>query len=848
MAGTSGEFPFIDHAMNGGWGETTSSSWPGTPWHQCIDATGHVNNATGRNKPWAKLFYIPSYAKYSGQWNISWQGNLDWEFLLSDGSLNVVSHTGSDWTQVSATHFSGTDCTMVVSFPGNSDGRMYVRALNTDANAVGAWGKNFKMIRADQQADYNAGKIWNPVFKKKQIALNPAVFRLMDYQSTNGSQACRWEYRGAANYNGWSPGGGIGQSFYLDGAYPDAAGTNIYTVAAIGATPAALKHGEIAHVRFPNAIVRGGSLTVTGVTQANPAVVTSTAHGLQNGDLVQFYDVFGMTQLLDNEYTVAGVTANTFQLSGIDSSGYTAFTSGTCAIVCKMDVGARGSKQIKMRDGYTNVGVYPYLIGANAIQSFVYDAPTGSWLLAETGGGFNNGIPIEISTQLFVELASEGSAGPISPWFNIPHMALRSSDSDYSAASDYTKKMIAFLRDGDGTYGPLPSSCDIWLEDSNETWNPSGGFSQTSYYARQGFLRWGNSRTDFQDFSTLRAVLRLNDARTAYGVGSTRIKRVMGAQAGFPAGMVIRWDGSATLTGDVLWPGGAPGGYYDYLAVAPYLEPSDNTALLAAAAAWNGGADPSQIAVANAIFSSDVALGTGWYLKTMLPAYKTPATTYNLGIVMYEGGWGPNYQPRTANEKAFFDAIKADTRWANTVLKPFWDSWVADSQCSLPSWFDFSGSQTWSLFYPDIYTTQQPAYDMIVAFDSSSGLVQPSYGSKGKKKRIRGPYSDPLVYEAYIQRSINELRQPQKNPVLAKAIEELAVIVSLDDEDEERLAELASLSKERDALQKLISLEKAKVSAAILRARQASIERRLEDLELEEEEFRDVAMLMVACQ
>jgi hypothetical protein len=77
----------------------------------------------------------------------------------------------------------------------------------------------------------------------------------------------------------------------------------------------------------------GGLLTeattaITGITQANPAVVTSASHGLSNGDRVFIASVAGMTEVNNKEFTVAGATTNTFQLSGIDSSAFTAYTSG----------------------------------------------------------------------------------------------------------------------------------------------------------------------------------------------------------------------------------------------------------------------------------------------------------------------------------------------------------------------------------------------------------------------------------------------------------------------------------------------------------------------------------------
>ena len=67
---------------------------------------------------------------------------------------------------------------------------------------------------------------------------------------------------------------------------------------------------------------------ITGITQANPAVVTSAAHGLSNGDVVYIDEIVGMTSLNTRVFTVAGATTDTFQLSGIDTTGADAYTSG----------------------------------------------------------------------------------------------------------------------------------------------------------------------------------------------------------------------------------------------------------------------------------------------------------------------------------------------------------------------------------------------------------------------------------------------------------------------------------------------------------------------------------------
>lgn len=59
------------------------------------------------------------------------------------------------------------------------------------------------------------------------------------------------------------------------------------------------------------------SKTVSAVTNANPAVATSTAHGYANGDELLFLS--GWEDATDTVWRAAGVAANTFNVSGLDS-------------------------------------------------------------------------------------------------------------------------------------------------------------------------------------------------------------------------------------------------------------------------------------------------------------------------------------------------------------------------------------------------------------------------------------------------------------------------------------------------------------------------------------------------
>lgn len=87
------------------------------------------------------------------------------------------------------------------------------------------------------------------------------------------------------------------------------------------------------YVRFfkDNANIVLSPKTITAITQANPAVVTSTAHGYTNGTRIVVQGVLGMTQLDNREFEVANAAANTFELLGVNSTGYDAYTSGGTA-------------------------------------------------------------------------------------------------------------------------------------------------------------------------------------------------------------------------------------------------------------------------------------------------------------------------------------------------------------------------------------------------------------------------------------------------------------------------------------------------------------------------------------
>lgn len=92
-------------------------------------------------------------------------------------------------------------------------------------------------------------------------------------------------------------------------------------------------------VRLPNgstfdlASAYGSAITISGISNANPAVVTATGHGLSNGDFIEVTS--GWTKLNGRVFRVAGVTTNTFELEDIDTTSTANYPASGGAGSCR---------------------------------------------------------------------------------------------------------------------------------------------------------------------------------------------------------------------------------------------------------------------------------------------------------------------------------------------------------------------------------------------------------------------------------------------------------------------------------------------------------------------------------
>lgn len=140
--------------------------------------------------------------------------------------------------------------------------------------------------------------------------------------------------------------------------------------------------------------------TVTAITQANPGVATATAHGLSNGDYV-LLTVNGMHQLNGKVVRVANVTANTFELEGVDTTSFDAFTSGTAEAI------TFGTSITTATDITASGGDFDF-IDTSTIHSNVKTQIPGSANPATYT--FNNHWDVSDAALLAMKVASDGQA------------------------------------------------------------------------------------------------------------------------------------------------------------------------------------------------------------------------------------------------------------------------------------------------------------------------------------------------------------------------------------------------------------------------------------------------------
>jgi len=164
------------------------------------------------------------------------------------------------------------------------------------------------------------------------------------------------------------------------------------------------------YIRFfkDNGQITETAKTITAITKANPAVVTSNSHGYSNGDHVWIAGIVGMTRLNGRRFTVASSSTNTFALTGENSSNYDTYSSGGTA-----------SKVYELTTTYTEAMLYDLQFTQSADVMYIVQESLPprklsrtahtTWTIADVA--FSNGPYLDANTTATTLTPSSASKG-----------------------------------------------------------------------------------------------------------------------------------------------------------------------------------------------------------------------------------------------------------------------------------------------------------------------------------------------------------------------------------------------------------------------------------------------------
>ncbi len=112
--------------------------------------------------------------------------------------------------------------------------------------------------------------------------------------------------------------------------------------------------------------------TISGITKANPGVITTSVNAFATGHYVRPYDITGMTELNDERLYCTATDTTTITLTGINTTNLTAYSSGGSVV--------RIQPHVKYDQGYT------YDIPSNFILGISLEDPVSAYEIIESAG------------------------------------------------------------------------------------------------------------------------------------------------------------------------------------------------------------------------------------------------------------------------------------------------------------------------------------------------------------------------------------------------------------------------------------------------------------------------------
>ena len=148
-------------------------------------------------------------------------------------------------------------------------------------------------------------------------------------------------------------------------------------------------------------------IAITGITQANPGVLSIAAHGIPSDVTncrILIRGVVGMTEVNDTVFTCAYADTGTVSI-GVDTSGYTAYSSGGWAYIFRDDIDIKGVFDFATTAAANAAGYglhRAFIDGGEEKEGFFRDKYTNSKLAWGTGyvaASVKNGNPISTAAD-----------------------------------------------------------------------------------------------------------------------------------------------------------------------------------------------------------------------------------------------------------------------------------------------------------------------------------------------------------------------------------------------------------------------------------------------------------------
>lgn len=152
------------------------------------------------------------------------------------------------------------------------------------------------------------------------------------------------------------------------------------------------------------ALILNANVTITGISNASPGVVTAPAHGFTNGQQVFISGVWGMPQINNRYFIVAGQTTNTFQLTdqfgtNVNTTAYGVYSAnGTVASVVTLVTPYAIQDIPQLR--YAQVGDVMYIVHPNYAPEKLVRTNLAIWSInpfSRTNDPFTGGTAFTIT-------------------------------------------------------------------------------------------------------------------------------------------------------------------------------------------------------------------------------------------------------------------------------------------------------------------------------------------------------------------------------------------------------------------------------------------------------------------